>query len=249
VQPTTNCPMPTDGINQRYLNGSYLDANPDWHVGDARWKAAQIVKMLETHELSPAAVCEVGCGAGEILRQLSLARPDRGRFVGYEISPDAHLLASTRSAPGLEFRLQDATDDADHYELMLLMDVIEHIPDCVGFLRGLRTKADWTIIHLPLELSLQAIVRRGRLPRSRATLGHLHFFTAELALAAVREAGLEIVDYLYTSGGIERPPQSRLAQLALGPRRLLRHMNEPFAARTIGGFALLILARVKQDIG
>jgi hypothetical protein len=235
--------MPSDPVSQRYLDGRYLDANPDWHVRDAAWKAAQIAKMIEKSELSPATVCDVGCGAGEILRQLWLTHHDQTRFVGYEISADAHHLASTRSAPGLEFRLQNATNDADYYDLMLLMDVIEHVPDCVSFLQGLSTKANWTILHIPLELSLQAIVRPRRLLRSRTTLGHLHFFTAELALATVREGGFEIVEYIYTSGGTERPPQSRLAHLARAPRRLLRHLSEPFAARTIGGFALLVLAK------
>jgi len=238
--------MPTDPLSDRYLNGRYLDANPEWHVPDAAWKALKIAKMIEKFDLAPATVCEVGCGAGEILRQLWLTRRNQARFVGYEISRDAHRLASTRSAPGLEFRLQDAASDTDYYDLMLLMDVIEHVPDCVGFLQGLRTKASWTILHIPLELSLQAIARPKRLLRSRTTLGHLHFFTAELALATVREGGFEIVDSLYTSGGIERPPQSRLAHLARGPRRLLRQLGEPFAARTVGGFALLVLAKANR---
>jgi SAM-dependent methyltransferase len=230
-----------DGPN-RYLDGGYLSSNPEWHVADSAWKAAHVSRMIEDHDLRASRICEVGCGAGEVLRQLWLARQDQAYFVGYEISPDAYAIATTRSAPGLEFRLEAAADTDDHYDLMLLMDVVEHVPDCTGFLRSLRTKADRAIMHIPLELSIQAILRRGRLQRSRELLGHLHFFTADLALATIRDAGFEILAVDYTSSGIDRPPQSAFARLAREPRRLLRRVDEELASQLLGGFALLVLA-------
>ena len=57
-------------ITSRYNDGGYLSENPDWHVGDSPWKAQQIHKIIDRNKLSPRTICEVGCGAGEILRQL-----------------------------------------------------------------------------------------------------------------------------------------------------------------------------------
>jgi Methyltransferase domain len=229
-------------LRDRYLDGSYLNSNPDWHTADSAWKAAHVERMIGAHRLAIGTVCEVGCGAGEILRQLWRCHHDHASFVGYEISPDAYALAQTRSAQGLEFRLEAPTARGEHYDLMLLMDVVEHVPDCAGFLQSLCPIADRVIMHIPLELSIQALLRRGRLQRSREILGHLHFFTADLALALVRDAHFEILDVVYTSSGIDRPPQSVLASVARHPRRLLGRLNEPLAARVLGGFALLVLA-------
>src|SRR5213075_586346 len=53
-----------------YQSGEYLDKNPTYHVEDSAWKARQIFQMIEKNRVKPASVCEVGCGAGEILKQL-----------------------------------------------------------------------------------------------------------------------------------------------------------------------------------
>lgn len=71
----------------RYSDDTYLQENPTWHIEDSRWKADQVVTMLNRANLHPEKVCEVGCGAGEILNVLSKKLPDNVQFVGYEISP------------------------------------------------------------------------------------------------------------------------------------------------------------------
>lgn len=230
--------MPDSPGEARYRDGGYLRANPDWHVADSTWKAGLVLEMIREQSVRCASVCEVGCGAGEVLR--TLHEHFGGQCVGYEISPDAYRLAIARAGPGLEFRLGDAAADDSHYDLMLLLDVVEHVPDSVAFLTSLRHKADAAIMHIPLELSVQSILRPGRLERSRRTLGHVHFYNAELARATVREAGYELRATRYTCSGVDRPPQSILARAARAPRRLMR-LSEPLAARTLGGFGLLLL--------
>jgi tRNA G46 methylase TrmB len=68
-----------------YNDGQYLDANPSWHVEDSPWKAGQIQKMIERNKLQFSSMAEIGCGAGEILRQLQLLYPSC-QYHGYEIS-------------------------------------------------------------------------------------------------------------------------------------------------------------------
>lgn len=55
---------------QLYISGEYLNKNPTWHVEESPWKAQQILRMLTLHHLTPRSICEVGCGAGEVLKQL-----------------------------------------------------------------------------------------------------------------------------------------------------------------------------------
>ncbi len=72
----------------RYTTDTYLNQNPSWGVEDSAWKARQVEKILKRNKLQPQTFGEIGCGSGEILKQLSLVYP-RAEFAGYEVSPHA----------------------------------------------------------------------------------------------------------------------------------------------------------------
>lgn len=59
-------------IETRYTDGTYLSENPDWDRQDSSWKASKILEVLRSHQLAPTSICEVGCGAGDILYTLSV---------------------------------------------------------------------------------------------------------------------------------------------------------------------------------
>lgn len=228
--------MGDSAITDRYTGDDYLLHNPGWHVPDSAWKADQIVGGLGSWR--PRTVCEVGCGAGEVLVQLR-QRIDADRLVGYDIAAAAIELARARATDGLEFRLEDAALSAERFDLMLLIDVIEHVENPIGFLRALRPKAQRTVLHVPLDLSAQSVLRPQRLMTSRRLVGHLHYFTRETALATVRDAGYRVLSSSFTAVTLDRPVQSRKARLARLPRASL---PRPLAARLLGGFSLLIVA-------
>ena len=77
---------------------------------------------------------------------------------------------------------------------------------------------------------MQAVARRRRLVTTRRQQGHLHQFTAELALQALLEAGYEPVDHRYAAGSLERPCQSLPCKIARLPRRLAPRRDELFEA-------------------
>src|SRR5690242_859167 len=80
-----------------YSDGTYFRNNPDWHVDDSAWKARHVAGILQRNAVKPASVCEIGCGAGEVLRSLSRELPEAKRFVGYDISPDAYRLCAPKA--------------------------------------------------------------------------------------------------------------------------------------------------------
>ena len=57
-------------LEEQYTSGDYLARNPTWHVEESPWKAKQIMRMLAQSSIAPETICEVGCGAGEVLKQL-----------------------------------------------------------------------------------------------------------------------------------------------------------------------------------
>jgi hypothetical protein len=232
-----------------YEGGQYLERNPTWHVEDSPWKARQVLKMLGRRDLRPGTVCEIGCGAGEILRQLHDQMDAAVRFVGYEISPQAHGLSRKRSTDRLEFRLQDPLSDAGRpanpFDLVLAMDVVEHVEDYFGFLRKLKGLGTHKIFHIPLDICAYSAMG-AMLMRGRKAMGHIQYFTRATALATLRECGYDVVDHFYTFGAIEAPgaPNKSAAAKALRvARRMLYYVNKELMVRVLGGASVLVLAK------
>jgi SAM-dependent methyltransferase len=225
------------GTSELYTGGDYLERNPDWHVADSAWKCDRIEELLHLAR-GLQSVCEVGCGAGEILRQLHDRHPSIGRLVGYEIARAPYEMALERSTDRLSFVLGDAAQDPETFDLMLIMDVIEHVPDPIGFLADLRFKARTTFVHIPLDLSAQSVVRPTKLMSVRAKVGHIHYFTLETALATLTDAGYTVRGHVLTRS-FDLPPGSLKARLALLPRRVLPPM---LTARVLGGYSVLVAA-------
>lgn len=230
-------------ITSRYNDGDYISKNPDWHLEDSPWKAQQIDKIINRNKLDPTTICEVGCGAGEILRQLSLKpRYSEVDFTGYEISDDAFDLCLSRSAERLTYLKKDLLEDDKQYDITLCIDVFEHVENYMGFVRGLREKAEFKIFHIPLDCSVSSLLR-GSLINTRNSVGHLHYFTPDTAIATLVDCGYEIVDTMYTPSFADLPSKSWRAKLIKFPRHILYKISPKTLATLIGGVSLMVLAK------
>src|SRR3546814_17731894 len=104
-------------------------------------------------------IAEVGCGAGEILAELQKLRPD-ATFTGFESSPQAFGLCGPKGNEGLNFYHEDITKSAKGgFDALLVIDIFEHVPDYMGFITALKDKAEIKVFHIPLDLSVQALLR------------------------------------------------------------------------------------------
>jgi cyclopropane fatty-acyl-phospholipid synthase-like methyltransferase len=232
-----------ENAGERYLDGAYLAHNPTWHAEHSPTKARWIDEILVRNQLVPKSIAEVGCGSGEILVELQKRRPD-ARCTGFEISPQAHAISASKQAPGIEFRLEDLlATQGERFDLLLAIDVFEHVPDYLGFLRALRERAGHHIFHIPLDLSVQALLRGTSYPILRDHTGHLHYFYKYTALATLRDCGYEIVDWNYTRSSQELPGKGLRTRIANLPRRLMQVVSEDLSARLFGGYSLLVLTR------
>lgn len=223
-----------------YQDGSYLARNPTWHEEDSSWKAAHILRLLAANELVPESVAEVGCGGGLILAELSRALPE-AVLRGYEVSPQAYARCIARESERLTFALQDIADSEESYDLVLAIDVVEHVDDYIGFLRVLRHHARHLVIHLPLDLSVQTVLRASPILHAREKVGHLHYFSKETALKTLEYSGYRIIDWTYTHGAIDSPGHSRKSPWAGRLRALALRLHPDWAVRLLGGSSLLAL--------
>ncbi|QBD83239.1 class I SAM-dependent methyltransferase [Ktedonosporobacter rubrisoli] len=234
-------------LEEIYTSGEFQQKNPTWHVEDSPWKAKQIMRMLEQRQIRLRTICEVGCGVGEILKQMQEQMSTECAFWGYEISPQAIELCRSRENAKLHFRLQDIRkEEGVYFDAILLIDVIEHLEDYLGFLRDIRPKSQYKIIHLPLELTVNMVLS-GKLIKSRENYGHLHHFVKDTALQMVRDAGYEVLDYFYTHMANELPSDNARYEIKRKllklPRKLFYALNQDLAVRVLGGSNILILAQ------
>jgi len=232
-------------IGEMYTDGKYLKHNPTWDVDDAAWKADLIFALIQKHELNPVSLCEVGCGSGEILKQLQQKMDEKCTFTGYEISPQAMELANQRSNERLIFRLRDICEESDvSYDLILLIDLIEHLEDYFEFLRILKGKSRYKILHIPLEMFVLAVLYPHFHQGQREKVGHLHYFSKDMALQILRDQGYEIIDFMYTKGYSLPHHQSCMKDKILGiPRTLLYPVIPDLTIRLFGGYSLLVLVK------
>ncbi len=234
-------------FEELYTSGKYLEKWPSWHIEVSPWSAKQILRMMKCNHLLPKTICEVGCGAGEILKQLQTCMSDEATFWGYEISPQAFELCQSRANARLHFKLADFTQEKDvFFDLILAIDVVEHVEDCFGFLRDLRPKSEYKIFHIPLDLAVKTLLF-GKLRQRRQGHGHIHYYTKDITLQTLEDVGYEVLDYFYTSPSVDLPTKGTLDEirrkLMILPRKLSFAIHQDVAVHLLGGWSLMVLAK------
>lgn len=229
-------------VENRYLDGSYRDANPEWDRGDSEWKAKQVEKILKGNAVSPQSIVEVGCGSGDILRHLRRVFPG-AKLVGYDISPQAKVFWDA-DTQGIEFYLEDFHQhNITKHEILLMLDVFEHVRDPYSFLEQSRDHAKLFVFHIPLDLSALSVARVAPLRLARRKVGHLHSYTKDLAIETIIDCGYSVIDFAYTKKYLSRSALTFRGCLAFIPRFLLSVINKDFSVRILGGESLIVLAK------
>lgn len=234
-----------------YTDGKYLSENKTWHIEDSPWKATQIFRLitsnLTTLELAGCAVCEVGCGAGEILAQLYRQLPAECTFIGYDISTQLEDMWKQRKNDKIRFIREDFLTGNEFYDLLMFIDIIEHIEDYIGFLRKIKDRGKYKIFNFPLEIFAVKALLGHKYLDSRAKYGHIHYFNKDICLSVLRELNFEIIDYFYAPSAIDLSSTSTsittLSKAAKFPRILLSKVSTDLTAKLLGGYSLFILAK------
>lgn len=231
--------MPTN----TFITGQYLEKVPHWHTDDSLWKASCCQRMLQRNRLTPRLIAEVGCGTGEVLRQLQLKMDPQCRFIGYDIAPQAIELSQARQNERLNCYLADIRNEPNaRFDLLLILDVLEHQENYFAFLRALKPLAPYKLFHTVLDLSAQSVLRKQNLSRRRQMTDDLHFFTKETFLQSLSDEAYEIVDWFYVPRSVHRASGMARKILQL-PRRICFAVDSDLAARLLGGYSLFVLAK------
>lgn len=228
-----------------YKEGGYLAANPEWDESDSEWKGTMIADLLKKNAIQFNSLTEVGCGAGGIVA--FLAEKFAGKEItGYDISPQAIAIASKKAAASQHLHFYNAdylNEPGNNTDVLLMADVLEHVPDYYAFLNKLRGKSCQFVFHIPLDVSCRTVLKPHILMQQRKDVGHIHYFTEEYVWWMLADCGYKVKDWHYTKPLIDfKPPGSVKQAIKKILRAVSYSISEKWSVRLWGGYSLLILA-------
>ena len=197
-----------------------LDVQPDAYFSYVR---REIEPLLPAHA---ARVLEIGCGAGSTLAWLKQRWPD-ATTTGVDGSDSVRTMLAANADVAVIHDLEVPLPDLGSFDLILALDVLEHLRDPAGVLASLVARlapGGSVIVSVPnvanYSVVLPLLFRRrfdyvdaGILDRT-----HLRFFTESSALGLMHMAGLGVVDGVIT--GFQGRRNRTLDRASLG---LFRH--------------------------
>src|SRR4030095_8553778 len=133
---------------------------------------------------------------------------------------------------------------SDKVDLILVIDVIEHVEDIYSFLRTLKPAGRNFIFHIPLDLSCRTILKPHVMLQQRTSVGHIHYFTEETALWLLRDTGYSIEHFIYTKPEIDlSKPQTVKQWIKKVLRGFSYAMNKRLSVKLWGGYSLLLYCK------
>lgn len=183
--------MKNDNI---YSDGTYIASNPSLHAEDSEFKMSYVAQLLEKVDWNRTRIniLDIGGGAGIL-----------GKFVcewfikrGYTVS--VHALDLSREMLEVQKKNNPYLEKIsageitllgeEFFDLILMIDVIEHIEKCDQFAYNLNKIAKFIVYNIPTEInmfdSLRNVVMRKRYYSIQTeSLGHIHFFSVKTAVA------------------------------------------------------------------
>jgi 2-polyprenyl-3-methyl-5-hydroxy-6-metoxy-1,4-benzoquinol methylase len=175
---------------------------------------------------NPSTILDVGAASGATIKWLKTIFPNI-EATGVELNQDMREELCRNADECVIGKIEECISQLKSYDLILLLDVLEHMNDSLSTLKQLRALLNphgTMIVSLPnvahLSVSVPLLLRRkfeyqdaGILDRT-----HLRFFTEYSAVKLLNDAGLTVKEGLMS--GLDGPKSRLIDRVSLG---LLRH--------------------------
>jgi len=202
-------------VKNLYLSNEYIVKNPSLHEEDSPWKVRKIIPLVDraVSNLNRKEInlLDAGGGAGLILKAVSVYIEEKhgikvNRFA-LDLSP-AMLKIQKKNNPDLKKALSEdvcKTSLGDkEIDLMLVIDLLEHISNPVEALEEIKRISRFAIFKVPMEgnLSLRIwnFINRGK-PRRRLvkTIGHINVYSFGKLKRRIEKHAGRVLDSYFTN--------------------------------------------------
>ena len=230
-------------ITSQYSNGDYLSKNLNWHQEDSPYKSKLVIQMISKNNIGFQSCADIGCGAGLITEILADFYKDKD-FIGYDLSQDVQHFWEDKKSKNLSFKNEDILVSKNLSDLIICLDVFEHIPNYYEFLLELNSLSKFYIFNIPLDMSVIKLITPG-LKLAREKVGHLHYFNKYTALKTLEDCNYEILDYRLCTPIKSNKPRNKLQLLMLPIRLLSLILGDQISSTLFGGYSLMVLAKTR----
>jgi 2-polyprenyl-3-methyl-5-hydroxy-6-metoxy-1,4-benzoquinol methylase len=174
---------------------------------------------------NPLRILDVGAGAGSTLKWLKSLFPN-AHTTGIELNPKLHDELRQNCDIAIVGDIQDASTRLATYDLIILLDVLEHLWDALGTLQLLAGRLEpggQVIVSLPnvshFSVSIPLLLKRQFTYQDAGILDRTHrtFFVEESAVKLLNDANLIVTKGLIS--GLAGPKSKLIDLLSFGAFR------------------------------
>jgi len=224
-------------VTAHTANSTYAERHPRWHAQDSGHKARAVWSFAQRLGISPSHVVDVGCGAGGVTARLGHVWPV---VEGWDTSAEAIAIAK-REHPQCSFTHGAFERSGQRADLILCLDVVEHVAGDVALMKALSGCAEHLIFRVPLDWSVLDACRPTRLQESLDHWGHVQLYDRRLLAQRLGEAGLTM--HAITYDRVPPGPPRTWAGHVTGALRTLGDTTHPAPfAWLLGGWSVLVHA-------
>lgn len=197
-----------------YASGEYIRNNPTLDVEDSPWKLRllepALERLLQESGSKELRILDVGGGGGLILKGVSdYLEQKKIRVVKYALDLSAEMLEIQRGhnpeiAACIRCGIEKTPFSGKEMDLVLMIDVLEHVLDPASALEELRRIANYIIFKVPFEhclyYNILNLLKMGGLRRDIfQKVGHVQFYHPRKLKAQIRRFAGEILYFRFSN--------------------------------------------------
>lgn len=224
----------------------YIKNNPDLGSKDVASKVKSIKEIINQNKIIPNSILDIGCGSGAILLSL-LSDYKIDKSCGIDISEIMINTAIKKDEQKLSSWIRSGIFDADFrsFDLVLAIDIIEHIKDDDALLKKLVNWGNLFVVKVPIEdnyvVNIVKYLSFGIIDSSKSTeekYGHIHHYSEKAFTELVKNSGYEILQKNYMHLPKRHVKFWEIIRLLMMPVWII---SQKAYIRLNGGFLVLLL--------
>jgi SAM-dependent methyltransferase len=172
-----------------YSSGEYIDLNPTLHDEDSIFKFRNIKSLIEKSNIlmtrNKISILDIGGGNGKVGRLLCDYLIEKNiifQFDVIDLSEEMIKLQKLNNPYLDQSYLGNIENINENYDIILMIDVIEHIDDYLSFTYKLNTISKYIIFNIPIEKNIfdrlrNLYFKNEYYKEQNRTLGHVNFYS------------------------------------------------------------------------